>query len=1137
MARLLLVLSLAGALCGSTFATQTERAPDNPEQGTAPRPNILLLYSDDHASAAVSAYGSNLPETPNIDRLATGGLRFDNAFCTNAICGPARAVVLTGKHSHINGFIDNNNSVFNGDQQTFPKLLQKAGYETAIIGKWHLHSTPQGFDYWDILPGQGRYYSPEFINEDGKYKLPGYNTDIIASKAIDWLKGRSETQQPFMLMCQFKAPHRAWQASPKEVGLFDDMQMPEPATLFDSGEGLASPAREQEMSISEHMWLYYDLKVPPLEGEVLSGPDRWAAGRDKHMTEEELTAWNAAYGPRNAAFRAATPKGDDLIRWKYQRYIKDYLRCIQGIDRNVGRILDVLDETGLADNTVVIYTSDQGFFLGEHGWYDKRFMYEPSLKVPLLVRWPGVVQAGASRNDLVQNLDFAPTFLELAGAHIPGDIQGESIVPMLRGQDTPKWRKGIYYEYSGEATHHVAAHYGIRTKEWKLIHYPRTDEWELLDLVNDPEEVRNLYGEDQHAELVATLKGQLIELRRQYEVVEPRAELQVPKIFSNGMVLQRNSSVTIWGTAEPGSQVLISATWGAEAKAITKPDGGWSSELVTDKAGGPFQLQITEGDKSLAFNDVLLGEVWFCGGQSNMERTVGPSNGDGIDDWQAELQDASFPGIRLFDVPHRVARLPQADVQGTWLSATPETVSSFSAVGFLFGRQLHKELASVPIGLISCNWGGTPAEAWMGERAIQDFGGFESQLQRLQQANDAQTTQQRRQAWWENLAAKNPKPGPDPQKSKLPSLWGGELSNFDGVIWYDRKVQIPDDWQGQELVLELGPIDDNDTTWFGDNLVGASHAAGVWNKDRSYAVPANAVKAGPVVLRVRVVDTGGAGGFSGRPEQMQLRKKGSSDSIPLAGDWQRSRGSSMAELGQLPSAHWPNQHVPTALSNGMLAPIVPYGIRGTIWYQGESNASRALQYRTLFPALIKDWRARWGRGDFPFYFVQIAPYECSPREHGGALRDAQRRALALPNTGMAITMDIGDPVDIHPTNKQDVAKRLALWALSETYGMEVAETCGPLFSEVAILGKTTFDVHFDHAEGLTTSDGKAPSHLEMRDSKGNWHAAQGRVEGQRLIVTCPSIDRATAVRYAWASAAEPNLVNGAGLPASTFTNE
>jgi arylsulfatase A-like enzyme len=520
----LLAFAVLSALCACSH-----QAPSL--AGT--RPNILFLYSDDHAAAAVSAYGSGLPATPNIDRLANQGLRFDNAFCTNAICGPARAVVLTGKHSHINGFIDNS-STFNADQQTFPKLLQQAGYETAVIGKWHLRSTPQGFNYWDVLPGQGRYYSPEFLNGEGKYQVPGYNTDVIADKAIAWIEKSRDPEKPFLLMCQFKAPHRAWQPSSKEVGLFDEGDIPEPATLFDDASSLASAAREQEMTIANHMWLSYDLKVPPLEGEKLSGPDRWAVGREKLMSESEWAAWQAAYVPRNEAFRAANLEGEDLVRWKYQRYIKDYLRCIQGVDRNVGRILDRLEELGLAENTIVIYSSDQGFFLGEHGWYDKRFMYEPSLKVPLLVRWPGKLNAGETRSAMVQNLDFASTFLELAGVEVPADIQGESLLPILQGLDTPQWRKGIYYEYSGEATHHVAAHYGIRTEFWKLIHYPNTGEWELLDLINDPDEIHNLYNDPQHAERIATMQVQLEELRLQYAVPSAAAGDDINSEPSNG---------------------------------------------------------------------------------------------------------------------------------------------------------------------------------------------------------------------------------------------------------------------------------------------------------------------------------------------------------------------------------------------------------------------------------------------------------------------------------------------------------------------------------------------------------------------------------------------------------------------------
>ncbi|PCH81286.1 MAG: hypothetical protein COB96_02775 [Planctomycetota bacterium] len=491
------------------------------------RPNIVFLYSDDHAAAAVSAYSQRLIDTPNIDRLANQGIRFTNAFCTNALCGPARAVVLTGQHSHINGFKDNRDS-FDASRETFPKILQRAGYQTAVVGKWHLKSAPQGFDYWEVLPGQGHYYSPDFKTTEGEISRPGYNTDIVVDRAFDWLENRRDTTKPFMLMCQFKAPHRSWMASPQEVGLFDDIDIPEPPSLFDDASGLGRAAKDQQMSIARHMWLEYDLKVPLLEGEIADGPDRWAKGRFERMSAAELEAWTNAYQPRNRAFREsglleAAKAGDAtaeraLVRWKYQRYIKDYLRCIKGIDRNVGRVLDKLDELGLSEDTIVVYTSDQGFFLGEHGWYDKRFMYEPSLQVPLLVRWPGVTGAGVSRSELVQNLDFAPTFLDLAGVKVPEWMQGESLVPILKGHGMPNWRESIYYQYFGEPTHNVAAHYGIRTAEWKLIHYPELDEWEMFDLANDPGELTSVHADPEHAAKSTELTLELQRIRQYYEV-------------------------------------------------------------------------------------------------------------------------------------------------------------------------------------------------------------------------------------------------------------------------------------------------------------------------------------------------------------------------------------------------------------------------------------------------------------------------------------------------------------------------------------------------------------------------------------------------------------------------------------------
>ena len=338
-------------------------------QGQSRRPNIIYIMSDDHASHAMSCYGSKVNQTPHLDRIANEGVRFTNAFCTNSICGPCRAVVLTGKYSHINGFKDNG-SKFDGSQQTFPKLLQKAGYQTAMVGKWHLKTDPTGFDYWNILPGQGAYYNPVMIEMGQRKKYTGYVTDIITDHALNWLKGRDQDKS-FCLMYHHKAPHRRWEPGPDYLTMYDDTTIPEPDTLFDDYSGRGRAAKEQDMSIAKTMTAN-DLKLTPM----------------KNLTAEQKAKWDAAYGPKNAAFEKANLEGKDLVRWKYQRYMKDYLRCIASVDDNVGRLLDYLDVSGLAKDTVVVYTSDQGFYLGDHGWFDKRFMYEESLRMPLVVRYP-----------------------------------------------------------------------------------------------------------------------------------------------------------------------------------------------------------------------------------------------------------------------------------------------------------------------------------------------------------------------------------------------------------------------------------------------------------------------------------------------------------------------------------------------------------------------------------------------------------------------------------------------------------------------------------------------------------------------------------------------------------------------------
>lgn len=500
-------------------------APDSEDTGEAPRPNIIFIFTDDHAAHAVGAYGGPLAAvnpTPNIDRLAREGMLFRNAFVTNSICAPSRAVILTGLHSHLNG-IYTNRERFDSTQTTFPVFLQQAGYQTALIGKWHLKTEPTGFDHWEVLPGQGQYYNPDFRTPDGMVRETGYVTDLITDKVLDWLGSGRDASKPFMLMYQHKAPHRTWEPGPDHLATYDDVDIPEPPTLFDDYQGRTSAAATQEMSIADHMHLNYDLKVSSeAEGEA-SGHwmDRSSARRMARMTDEQGAAWNAAYGPKNEAFRAADLQGDDLVRWKFQRYLKDYLRTIASVDDNLGRLLDYLDETGLADNTVVIYNSDQGFYLGDHGWYDKRWMYEESLRSPLVVRWPGVVEAGSENRDLVQNLDFAETFLDLAGVEIPESMQGRSLVPLLKGETPDDWRDGIYYQYyEYPGVHSVRRHYGIRTDRYKLVHYYNLGEWELFDLETDPDELQSVYDDPAYTDTVAMLKQKLDALRAQYQVPE-----------------------------------------------------------------------------------------------------------------------------------------------------------------------------------------------------------------------------------------------------------------------------------------------------------------------------------------------------------------------------------------------------------------------------------------------------------------------------------------------------------------------------------------------------------------------------------------------------------------------------------------
>ncbi|MEM9586056.1 MAG: sulfatase-like hydrolase/transferase [Planctomycetota bacterium] len=496
-----------------------------PSMAERKRPNILFIFSDDHATQAIGAYGSTINQTPNLDRIASEGMLFTNSFCANSICGPSRACILTGKHSHLNGFLRNGDR-FNSSQMTFPKLLQDVGYQTAIIGKWHLGTDPVGFNHWEVLPGQGAYYNPDFLQmSGGKKRFQGYCTDLITEKALTWLKEDRKDDQPFMLMCQHKAPHRNWSPPPRYYSLYKDQDIPEPSTLFDDYSGRSELLKENEMSIASHMHWSHDMK---LHGE--NQFPQYFAGRNKNgeynrMSPEQKEAWDAAYEPENQAMIKAVAAGEmtekEIIRWKYQRYIKDYLRCIQAVDDGVGALLEYLDESGLAENTIVIYSSDQGFYLGEHGWYDKRWMFEESLQMPFIIRWPGQVASKVQSKALIQNIDYAPTFLDIAGAPIPDEIQGRSMVPMLRdgGKASSSWRDAIYYAYyENDAVHNVPVHDGVRNDRYKLMYFPRTRQWQLFDLESDPEEMTSVHDKPEYAAILRGLQQRYHDLQDLYDV-------------------------------------------------------------------------------------------------------------------------------------------------------------------------------------------------------------------------------------------------------------------------------------------------------------------------------------------------------------------------------------------------------------------------------------------------------------------------------------------------------------------------------------------------------------------------------------------------------------------------------------------
>jgi len=465
------------------------------------KPNIVFIFSDDHSLQTIGAYGARLSEfckenniTPNIDKLADEGGLFLNSFCGNSICSPSRATVMTGLHSHANGVMTIPGQLpISKDMWTYPQGLRDAGYQSYLVGKWHLDKSKPTFDSWLILPGQGEYFDPNFRSSDGKVvQTKGYVSDIIADNAIDWLKKR-DPSKPFFLAVHNKAPHRPWEPSPRYANWLDDVEIPEPDTLFDDYSTRESPASEQQMSIGKDMGLSKDLKVDPKDAK------------------------NPNYTARNAEFKKLQPEGPALTKWKYQQYMKDYLRCVKSVDDNVGRIMEELKKEGIDDNTIVIYSADQGFFNGEHGWFDKRWIYDESLHMPFIVRWPGVVKPGTRFTPFIQNIDYAETFVDMAGGKVPEGLHGHSLVPILSGETPADWRKSVYYHYYGEPTHHVAKHYGVRTDRYTLAYFYDKNVWELYDNEKDPEQLHNVYADPAYAKVIEELKAELTRLRELYK--------------------------------------------------------------------------------------------------------------------------------------------------------------------------------------------------------------------------------------------------------------------------------------------------------------------------------------------------------------------------------------------------------------------------------------------------------------------------------------------------------------------------------------------------------------------------------------------------------------------------------------------
>lgn len=646
-----------------------------------------------------------------------------------------------------------------------------------------------------------------------------------------------------------------------------------------------------------------------------------------------------------------------------------------------------------------------------------------------------------------------------------------------------------------------------------------------------------------------------------------KTTMEIPSIFSDNMVLQQNSTASFWGKAEPRIKVNINASWGESATTNVNDDGSWLAKIKTPSAGGPFEVNLTVGDSTIIYKNILIGEVWLCSGQSNMEMPLqGWPPNDLILNSQEEIKNSSNSNIRLFSVSRAYSVEKEFNVDGKWEECNPQTIASFSATAYFFGKRLQEKL-NIPIGLIHSSWGGTPAESWTSNEYLESIDDFKPILADIE---NSKGDIQKYKVWlsdhpvinidkpletsWENLDFNDEKCSSTNFKDSmwrevdLPRLWEtSEVGNFDGVIWFRKKIEIPESWRDQNLVIELGPIDDMDRTYVNGVLIGAHEKSGFWRNDRIYNIPKELLSK-EILIAVRVLDNQGGGGLYGDIEKLKIHPTNSDESISLSGKWK-----------YLPVAEYHGQkfyafdidkmdyysrplikislsaNTPTTLFNAMINPLVPYSIKGAIWYQGESNTGRSEQYTTLFPLMIKNWREVWGLGDFPFYYVQIAPYNYGSETHSEFLRESQLKSLSVQNTGMVVTLDIGNPVNIHPSNKQDVGKRLADWALAKTYNKNVPYS-GPLYKSMKV-EKDKIVISFDHCDELVVKQSEDNNNFLIAGTDSVFKNAEVKIDNDQLILFNPEIKNPIAVRYAWSNTATATLFNKEGLPASSFRTD